>query len=42
VGGQPVAFAALFSDHEAPFHRSRAPLAAEAPPFLSQGPPALL
>jgi hypothetical protein len=28
------------ADYEAPFHPCSAPRAAEAPPFLSQGPPA--
>jgi hypothetical protein len=35
-------FAAISSVQEFPHHFHSAPRAAEAPPFLSQGPPALL
>ena len=35
-----AAFAHFQSDYESPFYPSSAPRVAEAPPFLSQGPPA--
>jgi len=35
-----AAFGHFQSDYEAPFYPSSAPRVAEAPPFLSQGPPA--
>jgi hypothetical protein len=36
----PVLLGAQISEFEAPWRARRAPRAAEAPPFLSQGPPA--